>query len=77
MMYYMPTISVRISEEDRKRLLRYGPLSETIRQALELFEKDRKRREWMTRLDQLQKENPVKLDPDEIVRLLKEDRASH
>lgn len=76
-MYYMPTISVRISEEERKRLAKYGPLSDTVRRALEFYEKDLKKREWMKKLDKLQRENPVKLNPDEIVRIIREGRASH
>jgi Arc/MetJ-type ribon-helix-helix transcriptional regulator len=76
-LYYMPTISVRITEEERKRLQRYGPLSETVRQALDLFEKERKKREWMAKLDRLQKENPIKLDSDEVVKRIREDRTEH
>jgi Arc/MetJ-type ribon-helix-helix transcriptional regulator len=73
----MPTISIRISEDERRRLLRYGPLSDTVRQALELFEKERKKVEWMARLDKLQRENPIELDPDEVAKNIREDRRSH
>lgn len=73
----MPTISVRISEDDRKRYERYGTLSDTVRKALELYDRDRKRREWMERLDRIQKENPVRIDPDEIVKVIRQDRSSH
>ncbi|MDE1852636.1 MAG: hypothetical protein KGI38_02680 [Thaumarchaeota archaeon] len=68
---------MRISEEERKRLLRYGPLSDTVRRGLELVEKEKKRMDFIRKLDRLQKENPVKLDPDELVRIIREDRASH
>ena len=70
----MPTISVRISEEERTKLLRYGPLSETVREALDLYMKDRKSREFARKLKQFQQENPVKVDPDEIVRMIREGR---
>jgi hypothetical protein len=73
----MPTISVRISEDERRRLARYGPLSDTVRRALDLYEKDLKRREWMDELDNLQRENPLKIDPDEIVRIIRKDRKRH
>ncbi len=73
----MPTISVRVTEEERKKALRYGPISEAVRKGLELLEKERKREEVIRRLDKLQREHPVKLDPDEIVRIIREDRASH
>jgi hypothetical protein len=70
----MPTISVRITEEERKKLLRYGPLSDTVRDALDLFMRDRKSREFVLKLRQFQQENPVKVDHDEIVRIIREGR---
>jgi Arc/MetJ-type ribon-helix-helix transcriptional regulator len=73
----VPTISVRITEEDKKQLLRYGPLSHTVREALELYVKDRKKREALRSLAELQRKYPVRVDPDDIVRLIREDRRSH
>lgn len=70
----MPTISVRITDEERKKLLRYGPLSETVREALDLYLRDRKSREFVRKLKEFQRENPVKVDPDEIVRIIREGR---
>jgi hypothetical protein len=70
----MPTISVRITDEERKKLLRYGPLSETVREALELYMRNKKSREFVQKLRQFQQENPVKVDPDEIVRTIREGR---
>ncbi|HEV2226877.1 MAG TPA: hypothetical protein VGR56_08780 [Nitrososphaerales archaeon] len=70
----MPTISVRITDEERKRLLRYGPLSDTVRDALALYLRDRQSREFVRKLRQFQQENPVKVDPDEIVRIIREGR---
>ena len=73
----MPTISVRVSEEERKRWRRYRPLSETIRRAMEQYEKDEKKRAVLDDLKRLQREHPIKIDPDEIVRIIREDRRSH
>jgi hypothetical protein len=70
----MPTISVRITEEERKRLLRYGPLSGTVREALDLYVREKKSREFVQKLRQFQRENPVKVDADEIVRTIREGR---
>ncbi len=70
----MPTISVRITEEERKKLLRYGPLSDTVRDALDLYMKNKQSREFVQKLRQFQRENPVKVDPDEIVRIIREGR---
>ena len=44
----MPTISFRISEEQKRALLRYGPLSSSIRDALRLY-LDTKRSEQLLR----------------------------
>jgi hypothetical protein len=70
----MPTISVRITEEERKKLLRYGPLSDTVRDALDLYFRDKKSREFVQKLRKFQRENPVKVDPEEIVKIIREGR---
>jgi len=70
----MPTISVRITEEEKRRLLRYGSLSDTVREALELYMKDRKSRDVLRKLAQFQREHPVNVDSDEIVRVIREGR---
>ena len=71
----MPTISVRITEEERRRLLRYGPLSDTVREAIEMYVKGRKRREFVEELKRFQEEHPVHVDPDEVLRIIREGRG--
>ena len=73
----MPTISVRITEEERRKWQRHGPISQTIREAMEQYERDQKRRDFLKDLRKLQKEHPIHIDPDEVVRILREDRQSH
>jgi hypothetical protein len=70
----MPTISVRVTEEERKKLLKHGPLSDTVRKALEQYLKDEERREFLQELKEFQAAHPVKVDPDEIVRIIREGR---
>jgi len=70
----MPTISVRITDEEKRRLLQYGPLSDTVREALEEFLKEKKRRQFLQELKQFQTEHPVKVDADEIVRIIRDGR---
>jgi hypothetical protein len=70
----MPTISVRITDKERKRLLRYGPISDTLREAIELYIRNKKSREFVGKLKHFQDENPVKVDPDEIVRIIRAGR---
>ena len=74
-MSYMPIISVRITDDERKRLLKYGPLSSTVRDALDLYAKERRRREVVDELVKFQKEHPVHVDPEEIVRIVRKGRS--
>ncbi len=70
----MPTISVRVTEEELKKYQKHGPLSKTIREAMELYEKDRKKVEAIKKLEELQRENPVHITTEEIVRIIREGR---
>jgi len=70
----MPTISVRITEEEKRRLLQYGPLSETVREALEEFLREKRRRRFLQELKQFQTDHPVKADSNEIVRIVRNGR---
>ncbi len=73
----MPTISFRISEEEKKRLQTYGKLSDSLREAVKLYLNSRKSEELIRKLQKLQEDNPIRLTPEEIVRSIKEDRARH
>lgn len=73
-MYYMPTISVRISDEERKKLLKLGPLSETVREAIEMYVNDAKKREALRELKEFQRAHPVRITSEEIVRIIREGR---
>jgi hypothetical protein len=70
----MPTISVRISEQDKKRLLKHGALSKSIREALDLYLNTKQTQELLARLEKLQQRNTVKTTSAEEVRLINEDR---
>ena len=70
----MPTITVRISEEDKRRLLRQGALSKSVREALELYFNSRKSKELIEKLDALQRKNPIRTTPADEARLIREDR---
>ena len=73
-LYDMPTISVRISEEERRRLLEHGAISESVREALELYLKTKQTQGLIRRLEKLQQKNPIKASSAEEVRLINEDR---
>jgi hypothetical protein len=70
----MPTITVRISEEEKKKLLEHGQLSKIVREALKLYLNSDRSSELLARLDELQKKNPVKTTTSKEVRLISEDR---
>lgn len=70
----MPTITVRISDEEKKRLLKRGKISKSVREALELYLNTVKSQDLIARLEELQRENPIRTTPAEEVRLIKEDR---
>ena len=70
----MPTISVRISEKEKKELVQYGSLSNSIREALRLYLDSKKSRQLLRKLEELQRKNPVKTTKLQEVRLIKVDR---
>lgn len=74
MTIYMTTVCVRITEKEKKELLKYGNLSDTVRDALKLYLNSKKSDELLRKLADLQAKNPVKMSTEEIVRLIREDR---
>jgi hypothetical protein len=72
--YDMPTITVRISDEQKKKLLKRGELSKSVREALELYLNTEKYREFLGKLERLQRENKIKTTTAAEVRLIHEDR---
>ena len=71
----MATVSVRIPEEQKKELLRYGSLSDAIREGVKLYLDSRKREEALKKLESLQKRNSLKTSSGEEARLIGEDRS--
>jgi len=71
----MPTISVRISEEEKKRLLKYGALSSSVREALNLYLDRRKSQELIAKLERLQRNDSVRTSSVDEVNLIHEDRG--
>jgi hypothetical protein len=70
----MPTITVRISEEEKKKLLQRGELSKSVREAVKLYLDADRSRELLARLEELQRKNPVKTTTTKEVRMINEDR---
>jgi hypothetical protein len=70
----MKTVCVRISDEEKRELEKYGKLSDTLREAMKLYLNTKKSDEVLRSLRQLQAKNPVKTTDEEIVKMIGEDR---
>lgn len=70
----MPRVSFRVSEKQKHDLLRYGCLSQTLREAVKLYLKSKKSEEILLELGELQTKNPIKMSAEEIVRSIRLDR---
>ncbi len=68
------TVCVRISDEEKRQLQKYGKLSDTLREAMKLYLNTRKSDELLRKLADLQSKNPIKMSTEEIVRMIREDR---
>jgi len=67
-------ICVRISEEDKRRLRKYGKLSSAVREGVKLYHNKKKTEELLRKLEELQTNNPIKTSIEEEVKLIREDR---
>ena len=71
----MPTITVRISEEEKKKLLKQGTsLSKSVREALRIYLNTNRSRELFKKLEELQEKNLIRTGTEKEVRLIREDR---
>ena len=70
----MPTVRVRLTEEEKKELLEYGGLSKGVREGIRLYLKAQKSQEIFRKLEDLQRENPVKAASEKEVELIRQDR---
>jgi len=70
----MKTVSVRISEEEKRQLKKFGRLSDTLREGMKLYLSKKKSEELLCKLEKLQSESQVKTSTEEEVKLIREDR---
>lgn len=70
----MKTVSVRISEEEKRQLKKYGKLSDTLREGMKLYLNKKKSDELFCKLEKLQSESQIKSSVEEEVKLIREDR---
>ena len=55
----MPTVSVRLTEEEKKELTEYGGLSKGVKEGVRLYLKAQKSQEIFRKLEDLQRKNPL------------------
>ena len=70
----MPTVSVRLTEEEKKELIEYGGSQRGFREGIRLYFKTKKSQEIFRKLGELQRKNPVKTASEKEVELIREDR---
>ena len=70
----MKTVSVRISEEEKRQLKKYGKLSDTLREGMKLYLNKKKSDELLSKLEKMQSENKIRTSIEEEVKLIREDR---
>ena len=70
----MKPISVRISEEEKRQLKKYGKLSDTLREGMKLYLNKKKSEELLYKLEKLQSESHIKTSIEQEVKLIREDR---
>ena len=70
----MKTVSVRISEEEKRQLKKYGKLSDTLREGMKLYLNKKKSDELLRKLEKLQSERKIKTSTEEEVTQIREDR---
>ena len=73
-LYDMPVVTVRISEEDKRRLAKRGRISDVVREAVRRYLDSEDSEEVLLRLRALQRKDRVSTSPEEIVRMIKEER---
>jgi uncharacterized protein YlbG (UPF0298 family) len=65
---------VRISEEEKRQLKKYGRLSDTLREGMKLYLNKKKSDELLCKLEKMQSESEIKTSIEEEVKLIREDR---
>ncbi len=71
----MPVITVRISEEERRKLQEEGNISQVIREAIRFYVNSKNANRTLKKLKELQEKYKIKTSVKEDLVLIREDRA--
>ncbi len=67
-------ITVRLSEKEKRELRKHGNISEVVREAVHKYLKDRKSRETVARLREIQSKGMTRSSLKDDLKLLRVDR---
>jgi len=70
----MTTISVRLTEDEKKNLKKHGEISKVVRDAITTYLASSKSKETIKRLEELQKTDRAKTTSQQETNLLRKDR---
>jgi len=70
----MTTISVRLTEDEKKNLKKHGEISKVVRDAITTYLASSKSKETIKRLEELQKTDRAKTTSQQEINLLRKDR---
>ena len=68
------TVTVRLSEKERRQLLKHGKISDVLREALRLYLREKSSRRIISRLKKLQSSKIVRTTIEGDLRLIRADR---
>ena len=74
----MSAITVRVPQKVKEKLKKYNVnVSETVRKALNQRLEELERKDLEEKLDQIKEHTANKIDPELLVKLLREERETH
>ena len=73
----MTVITVRLSDKEKSALEKYGKISDVVREAIQMYIDNKKKKHVIRKLEELQKRNKLELTTEQIVASIREDRDTH
>ena len=73
----MTIITVRLSDKEKSALEKYGKISDVVRDAIQMYIDNKKKKHVIRKLEELQKRNKLELTTEQIVASIREDRDTH
>lgn len=74
MTYYMPVVTVRISEQDKRKLAKRGKISDGVREAVRRYLDSEESQLLFEKMRAMQERDRVATTSEEFVKMIKEER---